>query len=44
MDLLCIDFMNVDPSKDGEKHVLVMMDAFSKLRGQLLHQTNGQKL
>ena len=30
MDLLCIDFMKVDPSKDGKKNVLVMADAFSK--------------
>ena len=30
MDLLCIDFMNVDPSKDGKENVLVMTDAFSK--------------
>ena len=31
MDLLCIDFMKVDPSKDGKGNVLVMMDALSKL-------------
>ena len=30
MDLLCIDFMKVDPSKDGKEDVLVMMPAFSK--------------
>ena len=30
MDLLCIDFMKVDPSKDGKENVLVMTDAFSK--------------
>ena len=32
MDLLCIDFMKVDPSKDGKENVLVMTDAFSKFR------------
>ena len=30
MDLLCIDSMKVDPSKDGKENVLVMTDAFSK--------------
>ena len=30
MDLLCIDFMKVDPSKDGKENVLVMTYAFSK--------------
>ena len=30
-DLLCIDFMKVDPSKDGKDNVLVMTNAFSKL-------------
>ena len=30
MDLLCIDFMKVDPSKDGKENVLVMTNAFSK--------------
>ena len=30
MDLLCIDFMKVDPSKGGKENVLVMTDAFSK--------------
>ena len=32
MDLLCIDFMKVDPSKDGKENVLFMMDAFLKFR------------
>ena len=31
MDLLCINFIEVDPSKDGKKNVLVMPDAFSNL-------------
>ena len=30
MDLLCIDFMKVEPSKDGKENVLIMTDAFSK--------------
>ena len=30
MDLLCIDFMKVDPSKDGKENVLVLTDALSK--------------
>ena len=30
MDLLCIDFMKVDLSKDGIENVLVMTNAFSK--------------
>ena len=30
MDLLCIDFMRVNPSKDGKENVLVMTDVFSK--------------
>ena len=28
MDLLYIDFMKVDPRKDGKENVLVMIDAF----------------
>ena len=30
MDLLLIDFMKMNPSKNGKENVLVMMDAFSK--------------
>ena len=30
MDLLCIDFMKVHPSKDGRENVLVITDAFSE--------------
>ena len=30
MDLLYIDFMKMDPSKDGKENALVMTDAFSK--------------
>ena len=30
MDLLCIDFTKVDPSKDGKENVLVLTDVFLK--------------
>ena len=30
IDLFCIDFMKVGPSKDGKENVLVMTDAFSQ--------------
>ena len=30
VDLLCIDLMKVDPSKDGNENVPVMINAFSK--------------
>ena len=30
INLLCIDFMKVDPSKDGKENVLVMTNVFSK--------------
>ena len=30
IDLLCVDFMKVDPSKDGKGNALVMTNAFSK--------------
>ena len=30
MDLLLVDFMKLDPSKNGKENVLVMTDAFSK--------------
>ena len=30
LDLLCLDFTKVDPSKTGKGNVLVMTDAFSK--------------
>ena len=31
LDLLCVDFTNMDPSRDGKENVLVLTDAFSKL-------------
>ena len=30
LDLLCIDFTKVDPSRTGKENVLVMTDAFAK--------------
>ena len=30
MDLLCIDFTKVDPSKNGKENILVLTDAFTK--------------
>ena len=30
MDLLCIDFTKVDPSKNGKENILVLTDAFNK--------------
>ena len=30
VDLLCIDFTKVDPSKDGKENILVLTDAFTK--------------
>ena len=30
MDLMCIDFTKVDPSKDGKENILVLTDTFTK--------------
>ena len=30
MDLMCIDFTKVDPSKDSKENILVLTDAFTK--------------
>ena len=30
MDLLCIDFTKVDPTKDGKENILVLTDTFTK--------------
>ena len=30
MNLLCIDFIKLDPSKDGKENALVMTETFSK--------------
>ena len=31
MDLLCIDFTKVDPSKDSKENILVLTNAFTKV-------------
>ena len=30
LDLLCVDFTTMDPSRDGKENVLVLTDAFSR--------------
>ena len=30
MDLLCIDFTKVDPSKDSKENILVLVNTFTK--------------
>ena len=30
LNLLCIDILKVDPSKDGKENILVLTDAFTK--------------
>ena len=30
LDLVCLDFMKVDPSKTGKENVLIIRDAFTK--------------
>ena len=30
LDLLCIDFLKVDPSRDGKENILVLTDVFTK--------------
>ena len=30
MDLMCVDFTKVDPSKDGKENILVLTDVFTK--------------
>ena len=32
LDLVCLDFTKVDPSKGGKENVLVMTDAFTKIQ------------
>ena len=41
LDLLCIDFMKVDPSRDGKENILVLTDAFTKFSQTFI--TNNQK-
>ena len=41
LDLLCIDFLKIDPSKDNKENVLVLTDAFTKFSQAFV--TNSQK-
>ena len=36
LDLLCIDFTKMDPSRDSKENVLVLTDAFSKFSKALV--------
>ena len=40
LDLLCIDFLKVDPSRDGKENILVLADAFKFSQAFV---TNNQK-
>ena len=42
LNLVCLDFTKVDPSKGGKENVLVMTDAFTKF--SVAVTTNNQKL
>ena len=41
LDLLCIDFLKVDPSRDSKENILVLTDAFTKFSQAFV--TNKQK-
>ena len=41
LDLLCIYFLKVDPSRDGKENILVLTDAFTKFSQAFI--TNNQK-
>ena len=41
LDLLCIDFLKVDPSEGGKENILVLTDAFTKFSQTFV--TNNQK-
>ena len=41
LDLLCTDFLKVDPSRDGKDNMLVLTDAFTKFSQAFV--TNNQK-
>ena len=41
LDLLCIDFLKVDSSRDGKENILVLTDAFTKFSQAFI--TNNQK-
>ena len=43
LDLLCIDFLKVDPSRDGKENILVLTDAFTKF-SQAFVTTNQKAL
>ena len=44
MDLLLIDFMKLDPCKNGKENVLVMMNAFSKFCVAVVTQNQKAKM
>ena len=41
LDLLCTDFLKVDPSQDSKKNIFVLTDAFTKFSQAFV--TNNQK-
>ena len=41
LDLLCINFLKIDPSRDGKENILVLTDAFTKSSQAFV--TNNQK-
>ena len=41
LDLLCIDFLKVDPSRDDKENILVLTDVFTKLSQAFI--TNNEK-
>ena len=41
LDLLCIDFLKVDPSRDSKENILVLTDAFTRISQAFI--TNNQK-
>ena len=42
LDLLCIDFLKVGPSKDDKENILVLTDAFTKFSQAFI--TNNQEV
>ena len=42
LDLLCSEFLKVDPSRDGKENILVLTDAFTKFSQAFI--TNNQKV
>ena len=41
LDMLCIEILKIDPSRDGKENILVLTDAFTKLKQAFI--TNNQK-